>query len=310
MSSMVRTLFASLVVSASLFAQNVRPLAMQGWQFPARATVTQEGTKKGHEVTLRYRIELSQLESGELRLRYSEFELLAVDGTDFTDPRLAKQARRLLASLITAYPELRISAEGLYLGVHDWEGTVPRMIDTLRKLDPEADPEVLRATREMMLDPSFGPTVELACGNDWGAWLGCWVGLEIKPNSSFETTASLPIGDREVEAAVTFRHRGESGDGHVRLESTTLISGTEAEAAMIAMLRRISNRTGRAFPSEAELQLQEFSKRTSLSVITDPDTLRPREASSEERSVLHIQGQRREQVERARYRFEWDEPRR
>jgi hypothetical protein len=282
-------------------------LQIQAWGLPARGTVTEVKLERGREVTLRYQVELSEDESGELRLRFDALELLEVDGRDLTSPALAEAVRRQVASLRGSFPTLRISRDGEFLGVVDWEHHVDQTIRSLRELSGRSDQAELEATRSMLLDPRFRAMLEAKSGETWQVWVQAWVGFDLAPGETADAVSELPVGQEWVEASVVLEHRGETADGAVQLSMVTTLAGQEAMAAFRRMMVDLTRDGPNPMTPEQLAQFEEFSKRTTLTVTTDPDSLRPLEATSESLDLVAGDGERHEQVERHRYTFDWDD---
>lgn len=274
-----------------------------GWQVPCTATVTQEGAKRGNQVTMRYQIRL--VEDGDaLRLTTDRLELIAVNGVDMTAPELEQAAAAQAAQLQTAFPVLRISKQGELLGVEDWEAHVDRCLETLRAVG-KADDEGLAATRRIMLDPRYRAQLELKSGEHWQVWVTAWQGVDVPAGESEEWVTEIPIGEAVVEAPVTVTHEGTGADGRVRMRMETLLQGDAAKDAMRRMLLDMS-RDG-PNPMPADLQIKDFLRKTTLTVTAEPETLRPVEASTTALNRVEVGDEgAQERQEWTRYRFEWE----
>ena len=283
----------------------IGPLAF-AWPVPCEARVTQRDQKDGKDMTMRYTVRLARAQRGEdLEIRFTKFEVLRFNGQDMTGPEAKMAMAAQLPMLQAAYPQIRIARTGEYLGIPDWEGHVDRTLAMMRDLG-RSDPQVLEGTRNMMLNPQYRSMLQSKSGEFWQVWVSAWLGAEIAEGETLEGLTEIPIGEELVEAKLSLHHLGAIGEGHVRLGMKTVLEGEQARRAFLKVMKAMASQGPK--PLDGEIPLEAFSKKTKLSVVTDPKTLQPREAKIESLMSISMKGEgSREKVEKREYAFEWGE---
>jgi hypothetical protein len=115
-----------------------------------------------------------------------------------------------------------------------------------------------------------------------------------------ERKVALPMGQREIPATIRVEHRGDTGDGLVRLSSTQIVEGDEALRALMGFLEDVS---GDELATDSGVRT--FRQTMRLEAETDPDTLRPRRTRYETTTEIVSAGKRRSQRETREDGFDW-----
>lgn len=303
--------FATALLVAALPAQAPAELHF-GWPQGAEATVTESISKRGRTAVTRYRIALAPTTAAdgtaELRLQIRDFEFVALEGVDLDDPRVRDAMAPTLA-LAQAVPDLRIAADGTYLGAEDMAATVDRLLDSLRRQQrlPRARLDAMERT---LRSPHVAPLLARAGQDFWNCWVGAWTGVENQPGRTNTFPTELPPAFGTAQGEATFRHHGAVAEpaGHVWLGLENVMTGGDAGQGLLAFVRatfpEALAESGKALPNDL---IQDLRLVTRAEVITDPATLLPHRASYEKEMELRLQGESapRRGLERHVYRFEW-----
>src|SRR5262245_22246354 len=103
------------------------------WPVPGRASVTHQtaqsstGGRARPARSLRKRFTLevtADREERVLRLEQTAMEILEVNGRDASSPAIQRQLGPVVAQLMAAQPIVRVTTDGEFLGVEDWDAHV------------------------------------------------------------------------------------------------------------------------------------------------------------------------------------------
>lgn len=254
-------------------------------------TRREQGDQPPTEILQRYVMEvLPGVEEGELLVRHRNGEMtdFLVDGEAVSledNPMVG-----LLRALSRAEVDYRVSEEGEFLGVADFEET-RRELDTfiqsmLGALDsmaaasgnPAGSGEALAGIRGMMENMASEEALMTAYADSWSSMVWFWAWEEFDLGYSYlldsETPSPLVPGlviPMEVEAGVYERapcHDGAPEDSCVVLE---FLSTPDAEAALPALRDFLQSLMG---PDEA-VEVASMVQENFIQVISEPGTLIP-----------------------------------
>ncbi len=279
------------------------------WPVPGRALVTETQEKEGRTVVSRYALDIARVEQG-IAVSTSGFQVLSWTGLDLSrDEDRAKLGPAV--AMAGAVPVLLVGDDGRAHGLLQVAEAVDRVLATLEQSG--AAPEVIAKTGTMLRSDPMVASMKQQTLDGWTLWVGAWVGLALGPGESRSVELDVPLPDGTLAKAPTLlRHLGvEPGpDGSrplVRLSADWLLEG---EPARLALGRVMANVLRKAPPHQNEPfdpdDVQSFRRTTRLLVLTDPDTLQPREASMLVTTSIAIRDAgTRTQAEHYEYRFEW-----
>lgn len=272
------------------------------WPVPGSVWVTEASTKGGQTAQVRYEVTLTRdPKSKNLHLRLQNFSIVRIEGVDLKDPKMKKdldQANKLAAAI----PTLVISPEGRFVDVVEYEAMVDKVIASL----PGLDPSVAR----MLKAPTTIAMMKQKSIDFWLIWVGAWVDARVNTAGATRTeTQPFPMPDgTKVDGKVTYKNAGAAkGDPKlVQLELESRIEGAEATAAMRRFFEKFADAAPGGHGGHAAEAIASVSKVSTFRAITDPSTLRPKEAVSEQvMTVTSQKGEAQKQVERHAYQFEW-----
>jgi hypothetical protein len=278
------------------------------WPLPSRVTVVKDEEKRGKTAKMRYRLTLAAGEKkGELALRQGEIEFLTLEGRDAQTPAMKKALAPGLA-LAQAIPDTIVDAQGHYLRIADPEVMLERFVRYVAS-QRDVTSEQEQKMRRTLTSPAMLQITQQACSADWNTWVGAWVGCELAENAQETHDVEVPFYAAVLPGTATRTHGGpvKEHEGCVRLTLTTVIEGAKATAAFAEVMEKLAKESGgKPFAKEP---LEELRIVSVESVVTDPRTLVPRQASRTKTMRLKMKGDgAREQSEHAEWRFEWDAP--
>jgi hypothetical protein len=289
-------------------AETVEPLRF-AWPASARVKVVERVSTGGPATAVRYDAVLApHPSSGGSTLRLENFELVEVAGRDFSGIELPAELQQLEV-MLGLRPTVRISPEGEYVGSENMDEVIENMLMALPAKGREG-------VRRMFSSPELRASLEQASAEFWQTWVGAWTGVSIQPGQTLRSVNEVSVlSSTPVLVPVTMRHLGPAKDhpGAIELQMETVLEGEEFRqsmaGAMAQLFRDAEKSTGTKAPEDVASMLKEAKKVGLFSVVTDPATLRPVSARSEETTLLVMEeGGRREQREKREvreYTFTW-----
>lgn len=283
--------------------QKPEPLAF-AWPVPCSVVITKDGAKARGSAKLRYRLDLSKGENGELRARQHDFSFLEVNGMDATTEAMQKALAPALA-LTQAVPDIVVDAQGRFLRIDGLDEMIGRVTTHLATTKGMSDAERARLEASMRA-PAARATLEQACGTDWQLWVGSWIGCDLASGTEATSEGTTTILAAEVTGKVVMRNHGDVPEhpGHVRLSVTKLVEGEAATAQLVKLLNGLKGEGGKA-PLDPEL-LEDVRAELVGEVIVERATLRPLRATRTKAIKIKVRGEKvREENERATFEFDW-----
>jgi hypothetical protein len=308
------------VCAAGLPAQEGEPASKPtrlrfAWPVPARALVKHETeqawagarTKPNRSMRKRFMLEVTaDEEEGVLRLERTAIEIVEVEGRDVSSPAAQHQLAPIVAQLMAAQPIVEVAKDGTFLGVEDWEAHLLKVEKALSAL---ATRDVADGTMRLLRQPTFAQAAMQKMADPWNAWVGAWVDRELQSGDSITEEGLVQLGEVEVPQQVLVEHLGseKSSPGLVRLQMTATMEGPEIAAAMqgalqeaMAAVPRIGEAKG-SMP-EANTEIRVISR---VTLVTDPDTLRPAHVEMAKKIEMNIGGETSSRTDTERFDFEW-----
>jgi hypothetical protein len=272
------------------------------WSPPCRVPVRERTEKRGNTAVMSYVVDLRSSSSGALELHLTDFVFIEVNGRDATTPAIREAMRPALAMIATV-PVMEISVEGQYLGVQDFD----RMLDALETALTQqgTSPEERARIRAMMSTPEMRWMMEeQQAGQYWRAWVESWIDWSLPPGASHEEEQMLTLpGGGQGPVTVRAKHLGFV-DGRARLRLTNEIRGP----ALIALIGPLLEQLAREANADGPLDdiFRDGSRKTILTVETDPATLQPHHTRYEMAVELQLSnGERHEQREVRDVTWDW-----
>ena len=242
-------------------------------------------------------------DDGELRVHYSDFEFLEMDGRDVTSPQMQKMLAPALA-MTSAIPDYLVTAEGEFVRADGMDELVSRFVKALSASRGQEEAERLG---EMMARPEMKELLAAAVSNYWNSWVGAWVGWDVAPGEAATVDTQLPLMGVEIPAKLTVEHHGDAADaaGCVRLSMHSVAAGEGAARALARALAVLASGAGQDEISQDALADVFVENKTV--VVTDPKTLCPRSVLTEKVVRITEKGKTepRQQIERHHYVFDW-----
>jgi hypothetical protein len=299
----------ALVAAASALAAVARaedppaPLKF-GWPVPSKVTVTEKMLKGGHTATKRFTATLAR-EGEELRVRFTDFAILEIDGKPSSDPALAKSIE-MTQMMLKATPYLVLAADGTVKDVGGLDAAVDVLVDELTKTGDEKQKAAAAALREQLRSPAVAAESKRRAMKDWQTWVGEWIGRSVPEGKGVEGDHSIRCPDGADMKAPTLLKRASAeseGAGLVKLTRESVLDGEDTAEALAAWVKKLSDATGQR-PPDGYFTGMRLSDR-SLAV-TDPATLRPLRVMREEQYTWRMKDRpERTEIERHEFAFEW-----
>lgn len=285
-----------LLCSIALAAPAASPLRFD-WPDVAEADVIASGSFGGYTSKAAYRLYAARGGDGDYLIEFREAHLLEVDGetVDQEDPDPRLQA------MLAVLPALRVDGTGVVTDILGFDRLLARMTAALPVEDP-ARGQLL----DMFSSPELRQLLADRVTDDWEAWVGAWVGVEVAPGQTVEFTTETEAYGQLIPTSVRIEHLGVEGDDAklVRLRLRSRMSGPELVKALRGALEAMSQTFGT--PADEAERVQSAAKSTEIELLTDPDTLLPHYSLIEDRMHLEMQGEEPiEQRERREIEFRW-----
>jgi hypothetical protein len=272
------------------------------WSPPCRIPVRERTERRGNTAVMTYVVDLRPSSNGALELHLTDFVFLEVNGRDATKPAIREAMRPALA-MIAAVPTMEISDEGQYLGVLDFE----RMLDALETMLTQqgTSPEERARMRTMMSTPETRWMIEeQVVGQYWRAWVESWIDWSLPPGATHEEQQMLTLpGGGEGPVTVRTEHLGFV-DGRARLRLSNEIRGPALLTLIRPLLEQLAREANVDGPPDDIFR--DGSRKTVVTVETDPATLRPHHTRYEMTAELQLSnGERHEQREIRDVTWDW-----
>ena len=294
-------------------SQGSGPPLVFAWPVPSRVRVTDTQTKDERTSVTRYVVELTPAPAGDgVAMRCVDFEILAYTGLDLADP-VAKQKAASVAAMSEAVPTLIIDPAGRARGVLEDDHAIDAVLAHAKELGVSGE-ELTRVER-MLRAPPVVATMRQKAFDSWMLWVGAWVGLHLAPGESLHTELEVPMPDGAIAKAPTIvRHLGLKPAKAAglppqlaHLNADSVLEGDDVRRALGRVVADLLTQSPppQGLPPDPDM-IESFRRTSRLSVLTDPATLRPQEASLETTQAIALKGLgSRTTLERHEYTFEW-----
>ncbi len=307
-------LLAALTTATPAAGQDAAPDGTEsgltfGWKIPARCGVTVVQEKKGNAVKTRYELHLREEPASEhLRLSFENVEILEVNGMDVTTPA-GKAMLGPAAAAGAMYPDLIIAKDGTFVdavGVEEMIDRTLELIEEQQRAQGQFDEETHAQVTAMMKAPGMVAQVTMKSSESWEVWVGAWIGVDAAAGESMEGEVPLPMPDGStLPGKLKITNEGAAADvpGHIELRLENLVAGEEARATFAAFMKKMMKdmADGAAMP-----KILSFEKRSEVTAVIDPSTLRPHGVKTQATAVIEMEGVgEQRQVERSSYEFDW-----
>jgi hypothetical protein len=295
---------AAAVLVPAVAGDDPPPLKF-AWPVPSKGRVTETILKGGRTFKTRCTANLEKTEDrSALRLHYSDWEIVEIEGRGADDPATAAQVRMLLVSLKVT-PDLVIGANGEVKEVVGLDRQVATILGEIEKGADEALKARLPKLREQLDSPEARAAMERSVTRAWKTWVGDWAGRAIPEGErGIEEPYKIPCPDMaEYDAPTRFRRMSgeKEGAGLVRFLRESVLDGEDARPILAALMRKMKEAAGDAPPATG-LRLVDRSM-----AVADPATLLPKRVLREQLLTLQLKDMpERTDVERHEYTFEWE----
>jgi|GEM_PF-6689066 len=270
------------------------------WPSSGAVGVAVESENNGQLRKATHRLNLSTAD-GVLTVAYADFAL-----TEFGGQTVTPEMEPMLAPVIAAsrhVPSFTVGTNGQVAEMGSVEPLLRALVPILRDRQgapPDAEPQI----RQMLDTPLFRAGLRRALEDDWNAWAGAWVGIDLKPGETGEAQVQMPVPTGgALPMTIHVEHLG-SPDGRadrVRLRMTTAYP-PEAMPQMKALLAELSAQLG----ADARPQDWTLSASSVVEAVLDPLTGRPDSSRfSKEFAVSHESFGQRRRAEWKAWTFDW-----
>lgn len=185
------------------------------WPRNASATVTERILKAGRWSTSTYRIESRRTGQGWL-IAHADHRVVEIQGLNLQTPQARQAVDLVEKNLDAATPIYRISPEGTWVGIED----TGEIADVFRGIYP---PERIESIRSFVQRPGVRVWLDGALAKKWDAWVGHWIGLDLRVGEKRSIDAT---DDPAVESVVV--ERLADGAGRLKIRAEWLLKGNAA----------------------------------------------------------------------------------
>jgi hypothetical protein len=246
-------------------------------QFKLKETICKDNT----EATLMHKLRFDQT-NNEYRLRWLDARFLDINGrkinTNQPDKSIS-EAEEIWKSL----PALRISSQGRFLGLADPEKAMDDVRIMIEKSRGQTSRESSEALVQFMKQPQSAELLKTVCAAPWARWVENWIDIDLTQTTTVLTNSSIDCFGTAVPARTVIENLGKSRRGetlrHLRIQ--TMATGPEYRKALTSWME--------SGGKKLDDVILDASSEYTIEIITDPATLRPKEASSLSRVILHTQ---------------------
>ena len=280
------------------------------WPAPAQALVTVEAAKGGHSARSSLRLTVTRDLGGPTRLDFSDARLLAMDGSDLSGGAGTGPGEMGSATLEALMPSLLVGPDGR---VQDVLG-IERLGEALAAGGmggagtARTDASAARL-RQVLARPGVQAQLRARAGEDWRAWVGVWVGRDLRPGAAIDIIGVVPGMGPAVQAKGAMTHTGVAAgfpSGAVRLRLVLTADGPEFRRAVFEGLAQVAGQDRQALGDLSLERIETASRRQTLELVTDPATLRPYRVDMGTHIVFRLRGQEAQtQSEAKSFRFQW-----
>ena len=269
------------------------------WGPPCRVPVLERSHRKGHDLTLRYTVEVTRREEGVLSVDMVDVIMLEANGVDVSGPQHAA-VRAHLQEMYAAFPAILVGEDGHYLGTESLDD----IIEFTSRDSP--DPAAARAVFD---SPTLREQMAVKFAEPWVTWVSHWIEWSLDPGERIAEETSAPGADGgEIPFQATVEHLGIE-NGLARLRYAERIEGDALKRFMEPTLRSMV--VSAPDPAEAERIFAELTvegyREGSYEVLLSPVNLRPRWARQDTRAEITIGGERSPRDHEWReYELDWD----
>lgn len=280
------------------------------WPAPAKALVTVEAAKGGHSARSSLRLTVTRDLGGPTRLDFSDARLLAMDGRDLGGGVGTGPGEMGSATLEALMPSLLVGSDGRLRDVLGIErlGEALAAGATGGAGTARTDASTARL-RQVLARPGVQAQLRARAGEDWRAWVGVWVGRDLRPGASIDIVGVVPGMGPTVQAKGVMTHAGVAAGfphGAVRLRLELTADGPEFRQAVFEGLAQVAGQDGQSLGDLSLELIEAASRRQTLELVTDPATLRPYRVDMGTHIVFQLRGQEAQtQSEAKSFRFQW-----
>ncbi len=270
------------------------------WPIPGKAEVTHVGVKKGNTVKMQYRLAIEPGPKGKgARVRFADLEVLELNG-QAVDPKIP-EVQQMRAQLVAMMPDIVVDASGQFVEAAGLEEKLRKTAAFFAKLQG-ASPEETKRMEAMMNTPQIRAAVATSASDLWGAWVGLWIELALKPGEELKRPSEFPLPDGSSVTAPVVARRSDKGAGSLaELSYESKLSGEKVTAAMVAWFRSMEARGGAPTPD-----VNAVERETKIRASIAPATLKPARVVVEKIIRVKVDGRDAPaQIERNEYTFRW-----
>lgn len=279
------------------------------WPLPSKVVVTETALKKGKTAKMRYNIILEKSKTDDdLVLRFENYEFLNLNGIDLTVPENRQRlgpALKQATALASLIPSLRIDKDGHAV---DFVG-MEQIVDHVVNLLPADNPQLRESMRTALKSPEMMQQVKEKTKDFWRIWVETWSNCQVGPGREQTLQVEIPVLGSSVVTPLRISNEGPAPDvpGSVKLTAQSVFEGSGAKKALGAMMSKLTAelpvQPGTKPMSPA--MIKDFKRTQKFAVVTNPATLQPRQAMSEIITDLTIDDQKKTQIEKHDYQFDW-----
>jgi hypothetical protein len=280
------------------------------WPTPAQALVAVEAAKGGYSARSSVRLTVTRDVGGHTRLDFSDARLLAINGRDLSGGIGTGPGEMGSVALEALMPSLLVGADGR---VQDVLG-IERLGDAivaggLGGADSARTDAAAARLRQVLARPGVQAQLRARAGEDWRAWVGVWVGRDLRPGAALDIVGVVPGMGPAVQAKGVMTYTGVAAGfppSAVRLRLELTADGPEFRRAVFDGLAKVAGQDRQSLGDLSPEHVETASRRQTLELVTDPATLRPYRVDMGTHIAFKLRGQPvQTQTEAKSFLFEW-----
>lgn len=274
-----------------------------GWPNSGKVSVIEHVTKGDKTAELSYDLLLKPAKKKPdvaFNIGYRKLKVNSVDGVDSSNDKVAEAAQAIKVMSLMQ-PAMDIAPSGEFADIDISQRVVSRILSQIPREQMAGAPSFEQMT-EMLNSSKMHTIMRKNNQKMWDALVGSWIDFPNMPGERFECIGSdkvygsiVPFDIEVKQAAVKDMAEYK---GKVKLE---FVMKAQTDTARHAIMKMFSD-----MPAETKPVLEIVEQHYIVTLITDPNTLKPVLATTESLSLLKFKGkQAARKYEKHRYQFTW-----
>ena len=297
-------LFFSFVCNLPTIAhcQNVNDNKLRfDWPVPGKAQVKEVVLKKGKTGITQYDLIINPINDDLIEIKYGNFEFIEINGITIT-----AKLRHELAPIIEwmkILPSFVVNNNGYLVEILGID-------DMMKNYYKDSSEKEMKEMETLLKSKTFMNALYNKVADRWNQWVGCWSGMVVREYEKIQFESDIDVFGTSVKVPTTISHEGKDKNRNelIWLKANTEIQNINVLKTMANGIQKGISESGvsaESFPDMSNL-LDDFSRKTVITTLTNPYTLQPHYVKSE--MTIYIkpkEGEEITQIENHEYWFDW-----